>query len=199
MFKMVWIVHLSGNRMTCFKKHLEKQLYNMCILSGIFATNLDEMLHDQLEENVASHHIWKWLLLKTDLTLNKANTISTQIEAAGEKVTTILDQSQVPVQAMQEKAKAAVSRYRYKYSASASFLRGGRLPPLRLKMNSSAHACYPCWSTKHLVNDSRCSAVFSNCQKIGHFSRACRSQQMYSSWDWIAWTPNSLHAWCVNC
>lgn len=51
-----------------------------------FATKLDEMLRDQLEENVASHHIRKWLLLKTDkdLTLNKANTIATQIEAAGE-------------------------------------------------------------------------------------------------------------------
>ncbi len=43
------------------------------------------MLRDQLVENVSSHRIRERLLLESELTLEKAITIATQIEAAGEQ------------------------------------------------------------------------------------------------------------------
>ncbi len=59
--------------------------------------------------------------------------------------------------------------------------------PLSVPSKSSATfltcACYRCGSTKHLANDSRCPAVSvncNNCQKLGHFSRVCHSQQTCS-------------------
>ncbi len=53
-------------------------------------------------------------------------------------------------------------------------------------MTSSVRACYCCGSTKHLANDSRCPAASEkchNCQKIGHFSRICHSQQTRSVYE----------------
>lgn len=50
-----------------------------------FAATLDEMLCDQLVENVSSHRIRERLLLESELTLEKAITIATPTEAAGEK------------------------------------------------------------------------------------------------------------------
>lgn len=47
-----------------------------------FGANTDDMIRDPLIEHVASHRIRKSLLLKTELTLSKAITIATQIEAA---------------------------------------------------------------------------------------------------------------------
>ncbi len=150
-----------------------------------FGSNLDEMLRDQLVENVASHRIREKLLLETDLTLSKAITFATQIETAGEQVKTLSDQKLVPVQAIQGKSMVAVGQYKTKYSASTKPSVSSKTfkTSKASKMTSSVPACYRCGSTKHLANDSRCPAASEkchNCQKIGHFSRVCHSQQTCS-------------------
>ncbi len=146
------------------------------------------MLRDQLVENVASHRIREKLLLETELTLSKAFIIATQIEAAGEQVKTISDQMWVHVQAIQGKSMVAVGQYKSKYSASTKASGSSKTfkTSKASKMTSSVRACYCCGSTKHLANDSRCPAASEkchNCQKIGHFSRICHSQQTRSVYE----------------
>lgn len=135
------------------------------------------MLRDQLVEHVNSHRVRERLLLETDLTLDKAITIATQMEAAGEQAKIISNQTLVPVQAIQATSVPAVDRYKRKLPVD----------PLSVPSKSSAtfltRACYRCGSRKHLANDSRCPAVSvncNNCQKLGHFSRVCHSQQTRS-------------------
>ncbi len=55
-----------------------------------FEATLDDMLRDQLVENVSSHRIRERLLLESELTLEKAITIATQTEAAGEQAKLLL-------------------------------------------------------------------------------------------------------------
>ncbi len=48
---------------------------------------------------------------------------------------------------------------------------------------SSSRECYRCGSRNHLANDRSCpaaSAQCNNCQKMGHYSRVCRSGQARS-------------------
>lgn len=120
----------------------------------------------------------------TDLTLSKAITIATKIEAAGEQVKTISDQSLVPVQAIQGKP-IAVGQYKTKFSASTKpFMSLKTIKTFKTaKMSSSVCACYCCGSTKHLANDPRCPATAEKChrcEKMGNFSRVCLSQQTRS-------------------
>ncbi len=80
---------------------------------------------------------------------------------------------------------AAVGQYKTRYSASTKPSVSSKTVKTTKasKLTSSVRACYRCASTKHLANDSRCPAVSEkchNCQKIGHFSRICRSQQTRS-------------------
>lgn len=141
------------------------------------------MLLDQLVENVVSHRIKEKLLLETDLTLSKAITIATQIEAAGEQVKTISDQKFVPVQAIQRKSMSAGGQYKTQYFVKPSVSSKTFKSSKGSKMTSSVRACYRCGSTKHLANDSRCPAASEKChnsQMIGHFSRVCCSQQTRS-------------------
>lgn len=125
------------------------------------------MLRDQLVENVNSHGIRERLLLEIDLTLNKAITIATQMEAAAEQAKMISNQTSVPE--IQATGVPTVDRYKRKSS--------------KFSATSSTRACYRCGSIEHLANDSRCPAVSvkcNNCQKFGHFSRVCRSTQTRS-------------------
>ncbi|KAL1274350.1 hypothetical protein QQF64_027164 [Cirrhinus molitorella] len=69
-----------------------------------FSAILDEMLRDQLVENVSSHRIRERLLLESELTLEKAITIATQIEAAGEQAKLLSGTRSVPVQAIHAKS-----------------------------------------------------------------------------------------------
>ncbi len=67
-----------------------------------FGANTDDMISDQLIENIASHRIQERLwLLETDLTLSKAITIATQIEAASAHAKSITGDQATSVQAVQ--------------------------------------------------------------------------------------------------
>ncbi len=101
-----------------------------------FAATLDEMLRDQLSvisdqvENVSSHQIRERLLLESELTLEKAITIATQIEAAGEQAKLLSGNQSVPVQAIHAKPTPPPASGRHH-----------RRPPL--KPPPAAHASKP--------------------------------------------------------
>ncbi len=138
-----------------------------------FAATLDKMLCDQLVKNVSSHRIRERLPLESELTFEKATTIATQIEAAGEQANLLSGNRSVPVQTIHAKpTPPPASGHRR------------RRPPLKpppaayaSKPSSTAPAslpceCYRCVSKKHLANDRSCpaaSAQCNNCQKMGHY------------------------------
>ncbi|MEQ2163063.1 hypothetical protein GOODEAATRI_026378, partial [Goodea atripinnis] len=70
-----------------------------------FGSNLDE-IRDQLAENIANHHIRERLLLEPELTLQKAITLATQIEAAREQARIIAGENSASVQAVSADATA---------------------------------------------------------------------------------------------
>ncbi|RXN33781.1 Integrase core domain [Labeo rohita] len=95
-----------------------------------FAATLDEMLRDQLVENVSSHRIRERLLLESELTLDKAITIASQIEAAGEQAKFLSGNRSVPVQAIHAKPTTPPAS-------------GGRRRRPPLKPPPAAHASKP--------------------------------------------------------
>lgn len=131
-----------------------------------FGEHTDEMIRDQLIENVCSPRIRERLLLETDLNLNRAITLATQIEAAADQAKAITDTRVAPVQAVQQ-----------------IFKRQGRERANAAGANSSAYqgknkTCYRCGSDAHLANAPNCpaaTAVCRQCKKTGHFSKVCRS------------------------
>ncbi|KAI2660383.1 Transposon Ty3-G Gag-Pol polyprotein [Labeo rohita] len=120
-----------------------------------FAATLDEMLRDQLVENVSSHRIRERLLLESELTLDKAITIASQIEAAGEQAKFLSGNRSVPVQAIHAKPTTPPASGRRR-----------RRPPLKpppaahaSKPSSTAlaslpHECYRCGSKKQNTSQS---------------------------------------------
>ncbi len=139
-----------------------------------FGANTDDMIRDQLIEHVASHRIRERLLLETDLTLSKAITIATQIEAASAHAKSIAGDQAASVQAVQSRSCDAAGRRRHNASRKpAKSSSSGHL-----LSTSSSRTCYRCGSDKHLANAQNCPAIRAkckNCQKTGHFARVCRS------------------------
>nr|XP_055067975.1 uncharacterized protein K02A2.6-like [Misgurnus anguillicaudatus] len=140
-----------------------------------FGANTDDMIRDQLIEHVASHRIRERLLLETDLTLTKAITIATQIEAAAEQAKSIAGNQPLPVQTIQSRSKDTSGRRRRTPSRkppNTSFGSGA--------VSSTSRTCFRCGSDKHLANAQHCPASqvkCKKCQKIGHFARVCRSSE----------------------
>lgn len=148
-----------------------------------FAATLDEMLRDQLVENVSSHRIRERLLLESELTLEKAVTIATQTEAAGEQAKLLSNTRSVPVQVIHAQPPPAAGRFRRKQPLKPPSTKRFSKPSSTTALASSSRECYRCGSQKHLANDRSCPAVSAqcnNCQKMGHYSRVCRSGQACS-------------------
>ncbi|KAG1936302.1 K02A2.6-like [Pimephales promelas] len=72
-----------------------------------FGDKGDDMIRDQLLEHLHSDDIRQRLLLEPDLTLQKATTLATQLEAAAEHAKRIMADRDAPVQAVQVKSQHA--------------------------------------------------------------------------------------------
>ncbi len=66
-----------------------------------FAETLDDILHDQLVESVASLLIWERILVEAKLTLETAISIPTQLEAANAQTNAMASSTSSPVQDVQ--------------------------------------------------------------------------------------------------
>ncbi len=112
--------------------------------------------NDQLVENVSSHRIRERLLLESELTLEKAITIATQTEAAGEQAKLLSSNRSVPVQVIHAKSPPAAARHSRRPpskppSKPPSTARSSK--PSSTVPASSSRECYRCGSRNHLAND----------------------------------------------
>ncbi len=106
----------------------------------------------QLVENVSSHQIRERLLLESELTLEKAITIATQTEAAGEQAKLLSSNRSTPVQVIHAKSPPAAARHsRRPPSKPPSTARSSK--PSSTVPASSSRECYRCGSRNHLAND----------------------------------------------
>ncbi|KAF7647897.1 hypothetical protein LDENG_00165040 [Lucifuga dentata] len=103
-----------------------------------FDDKCNKMIHDQLLENLRSDCIRERLLLEPDLTLEKAMTLATQLEAAVDQVKKILADSVAPVQAVQSKPHT---------------IKGKPYPrPVKPPTAATHRSCFRCGSDRHLAN-----------------------------------------------
>lgn len=131
-----------------------------------FGDKVDDMIRDQLLEHLHSDDIRQRLLLEPDLTLQKATTLATQLEAATEHARRMTADRDAPVRAVQVKPHYARGKHR------------PTSRPTTAPASSTRKSCFRCGSDRHLANSSQCPAakVFCKlCNKKGHFARVCRS------------------------
>lgn len=112
-----------------------------------FDTNTDEMIRDQLLEHLQCDRMRERLLLEPDLTLEKATTLATQMEAAAELANKIKSDG-AAVQAIQPKPHNMKFQKNYHPVATAA-----NVHPSQRK------SCFRCGSDKHLANSSQCPAA----------------------------------------
>ena len=136
-----------------------------------FGDRADEVIRDQLVEHLRNPRIRERLLMDSALTLERAMTTATQIEAATEQAKAFCEPRAAPVQAVQRAQK-----------------RGGRERGKRYNVTSAAgdsaqhgkRTCYRCGSDGHLANSTTCpatSVTCNKCRKVGHFAKVCRAAQ----------------------
>lgn len=185
--------HFNPKRNTVAERHAFRkrtQAQNESILQYVaalrdlattceFGDKEDEMLRDQLVEHVSSQRIRERLLLETNLTLERAITLATQIEAALMQAKSISAIAAVaPVDAVHTKStdgKNRPRRPRPKKQPTAANARP-------TGASTSSRSCYRCGSDQHMANNKTCPAATAkcnNCQKTGHFARVCRSSQTH--------------------
>ncbi len=115
-----------------------------------------------------SQRIHERLLLETDLTLDRAITIASQIESASDQAKSISNSCQItaPIQAVQH----VVKRRRGKPSHA---------PPNSVHVGKRK-SCFRCGSETHLADAANCPAATATCRKCkktGHYAKVCRSAQ----------------------
>ncbi|KAL1251129.1 hypothetical protein QQF64_018925 [Cirrhinus molitorella] len=134
-----------------------------------FEDKADDMIRDQLLEHLCCDSIRERLLLESDLTLDTAVTLATQMEAAADQAKKMVSgrgasERGIPVQAVRSKS--------YK-NTNKQFHR-----PAKPQVTTPRKSCFRCGSDKHLANSSQCPAAnvqCKSCNKRGHFARVCRS------------------------
>ncbi|CAL9706462.1 unnamed protein product [Knipowitschia caucasica] len=144
--------------------------------SCAFGTMEGEMIRDQLISNTYLSAVRDKLLLEDNLTLDKAVTVATQVEAAVKNATLLTANRHVPAAPIQA------------VGASRSFIRGRRdTNPAKTSAHdrtrqvsnaSRQRKCFRCGSNKHLASDRTCPAASvqcNSCGKKGHFAKVCRS------------------------
>lgn len=135
-----------------------------------------EMIRYQLIANAYVSAVKEKLLLEEDLMLDKALTITCQVEAVVKNATLLSPASAVPAATVQ--AVGAENRHfqgkREAKPAKAS-------PPDHCKLasgNRQQRKCFRFGCNKHLANDKNCPAATvncSNCGRKGHFAKVCKS------------------------
>lgn len=134
-----------------------------------FEDKTDEMIRDQLIEHVTDSSIRERLLLETDLTLDKAVTVATQVELAVTQAKMISAPDSAAVQAVRPHQQVSRKTHRSHLC---------QIKPANA--TSASHNCFRCGSDKHLANFPQCPAAKATCKachKVGHFARVCRSSK----------------------
>ena len=134
-----------------------------------FGDKANEMLRDQLIEKASCPRVRERLLMQTDgvLTLDRAITLSCQVESAMAHAQSLDTNPALPVQAVKSKPfraqKGREGKKDYK----------GQKP-------KGSSCCYRCGSGDHLANSPGCPAAkvtCKQCNKKGHYARVCRSSK----------------------
>lgn len=134
-----------------------------------FADMEDEMICDQLIEKTNSTRIRERLLLEVPLDLKKAVTVARQIEIATAEAKAMMASSDNSVKAVQQHNRPRWSKH--------------EADPMRGPSKSVRLTCYRCGSEQHAANFPGCPAkdtVCRNCNKKGHYAKACRGNKRVS-------------------
>ncbi|KAK7895754.1 hypothetical protein WMY93_021079 [Mugilogobius chulae] len=136
-----------------------------------------EMIRDQLISNTYLSAVRDKLLLENELTLDKAVTIATQVEAAVKNATLLTANRQAPTAPVQAVGPSRTT-FKGKRDSCPAKPNAHDRNKQATTANKQQRKCFRCGSNKHIATDRNCPAASvqcNNCGKKGHFAKVCRS------------------------
>ncbi|KAG1936303.1 hypothetical protein F2P79_018653, partial [Pimephales promelas] len=136
--------HMFRKRVQALHENIQQYVAALHALSVNcdFGDKGDDMIRDQLLEHLHSDDIRQRLLLEPDLTLQKATSLATQLEAAAEHAKRMMADRDAPVQAVQVKSQHGSGKPWSRLTAASA--------------SSARKSCFRCGSDRHLANSALC-------------------------------------------